>query len=730
MQGQELLCGKVSKSDSLLDGRDIRIEIPDLHLSVYCDSAGHFCLKVPKQTFVNLHVTAPEHQSKFTVVSLPQKQNLALKLVGSGLNLDEIVIYGQMETPASLTSNSIDHVSIQAIHEKGALTLSEGITVLPGVTELKTGPGISKPVVRGLYGNRIQTILFGTRFDNQQWQDEHGLGLSTSGISEVEVIKGPATLFYGSEAMGGVINILPEKNAANDKTEIDVHSRFFSNTYGAALEAGIRQSHNRKAWGVRLSNESHADYTDGQGFRILNSRFGGTTGKAFFQYTREKWQSRNTYYLSHANYGFLMDAYQLYGFADERLSRSFSRPHHTVLLNLLSSENLFFFKDSRFTVNISSFFNSRQEQEGAAGISLYMLLNSYSALLSWQKKLSASTEIVLSSQNQFQTNRNAGSRTIVPDANTRENSLSAFLKHQKKQYIVEGGLRIDQRDLQTFATGNLNAGNPFDPGRAILPTKKTFNSLNGAIGSSFRPFSFLNCKANLSSGYRSPNLAEFSSNGLHEGSLRYEVGSTTLKTEQNLCGDFSFRVEFSAWSLWCNAYYNRFKNYIYLEGSNEEYLGFQIYRFQQKDALLKGFETGLSYQKKQLKISTQLTGVSGKTNQGENLPFIPATRTKTEVQWQEKQVGKLRALYVFLNYHYVFSQENFGQFETRTDAYSLLGAGLGGNFILNRQTLEIKISANNLLNTYYVDHLSRLKYYGIHDQGRSINLHLIYRLSK
>jgi iron complex outermembrane receptor protein len=108
------------------------------------------------------------------------------------------------------TSFNIQSLSIGKIRQSGALNISDALSKLPGISQLTTGPAISKPVIRGLYGNRVLAVLSGLKFDNQQWQDEHGLGLNDVGIDRIEVIKGPASLLYGSEAIGGILNIIEE----------------------------------------------------------------------------------------------------------------------------------------------------------------------------------------------------------------------------------------------------------------------------------------------------------------------------------------------------------------------------------------------------------------------------------------------------------------------------------------------------------------------------------------
>lgn len=201
--------------------------------------------------------------------------------------LNEVEVSNTVNTYANETVLNITALSTEAMREKGSFNISDGLSKLPGISQVSTGVSISKPVIRGLYGNRVQTVFSGLRFDNQQWQDEHGMGITDIGIDHVEIIKGPASLLYGSEAVGGVVNIIEERNAPEGKIVGDINTRFLSNTYGNATDIGIKGNRNNKNWRIRAGYESDADYSDGDNFRVLNSRFDGYYFKASYGFQRK-----------------------------------------------------------------------------------------------------------------------------------------------------------------------------------------------------------------------------------------------------------------------------------------------------------------------------------------------------------------------------------------------------------------------------------------------------------
>lgn len=722
---QVTLKGTIYKDSSGLVVPNVMVSIAELNLVTLTNKDGLYQLKnIPKGQYTVMYKLLG-YQTNILSVNLKDTAEVKdVFLTPSFLQYPEVVVYGTNNSSNEKTANTISSIDVNSMRLEGALNLSDGIAKIPGISQLSTGAGISKPVIRGLYGNRIQTVLYGLRFDNQQWQDEHGLGLSDVGIDRVEIIKGAASLLYGSEAMGGVINIIEEKSAPVNTIKADFSTRVFTNTYGNATDVGVKGATQKINWRVRFGEDSHADYSDGNNKRVLNSRFGGYYGKAGFGFNLKKWISQNNYMYTKSNFGFLMDPIQLLDPADDRLSRDFSRPHHTVNLNVFSSQNSFFLKASKLKVNVGFQNNNRQEQEGGNKISLNMILNSAITNIVWTKLINEKTEINIGTQDFYQTNTNIGSRTIIPDAITMESSGFTYIKSTLKQFIIEGGLRYDYRHIQTFATGSINT-DPTSPGTKILPFTKDYNALNGSLGISWFQEKHWNIKTNFSSGYRSGNLAELSSNGLHEGTYRYEIGNTNLKIEQNLCTDLLVSYKARSFNVSAATYYNHFFNYIYLAPSDQEYIGFRIFNYLQQDATIQGVELMADIHPQQISWFNWISSysyVDGTLDNGNNLPFIAAPKLNSDIKLSFKNNKKISEFSVKPGVTYVFKQDRPGDFETSTPDYYLINAAASITIKNPKNIILLSVTGNNLLNQVYYDHLSRFKYYGIYNIGRNISL--------
>ena len=644
--------------------------------------------------------------------------------IDSALILKEVVVSGLKVTRPDETPINISSLSVKKMHANGSLNISDALAKLPGISQVNTGPGISKPVIRGLYGNRITAVLSGLRFDNQQWQDEHGMGLNDMGIDRVEIIKGPVALLYGSEAIGGIINIIEEAPAAPGTKTGELNTRLFSNTYGLYTEVGFKGAAEKHNWRIRAGINSNADYADGKNNRILNSRFGGYYLKGSLGFTKKNWTSYNNYNASLDNFGFITIDNQTSKKPDGRLSRSMDGPHHTVLLNVLSSQNTFRLSSSTIKLNAGLQSNLRMEDEGGNSISLKMLLSTFLYNLQWIKPLNATTELIFGNQSIAENNTNYGSRKIIPDADMLESGASVFLKKTFNKIILETGTGLAVRNIHTFITPGVNTS-----AREIQPFNKTKPSLNGAVGFSFNQDEHLNMKVNFGTGFRSGNLAELSSNGLHEGTLRWEVGDPNLKIEQNINSETSLNYNGDDVSFSVAAFYNHFTNYIFLMGTGVQYLGFDVFRFRQSNADLYGGEISFGIhpsQAKWVKYRSDFSTVTGKLSSGNYLPFIPANKLHNEVVFSFDKNKNISPLSITISADNVFAQKHPAQFETTTAAYTLINAGASLELHKTERDITLSITANNILNKNYYDHLSRFKEYSIHNIGRNISININY----
>ena len=694
------------------------IFVPELHIGTRSDSAGRFALEFHGYGRFLVQVTLVGYESQFQEVSITEAPFIwDVLLRASQMELREVEVIGtQMSAPRS-TPRQVATMSADEMRERGTFSVSDAVAKLPGVMQLTTGVGISKPVIRGMYGNRVQVNALGQRFDNQQWQDEHGLGLSNVGIDRVEVIKGPAALQYGSDAIGGVLNVLEEKPAAVGRTEQNVRLGAMSNTGGGSLAYGIKKSTEKLWWRFAAGGDSHGDYSSSGYTRVLNSRFAMYNAKGSVGWSKGRWTSSNHVHVSFSQFGFVFDT-AARSTDDVRYSRSFAGPHHQVLFAVVGSENTLYGARTKWKINAGWTSNQRQEQEGGNKISLDMLLNTASLNVQATARKGEHGAWTNGVSLLYQTNTNLGARIIVPDATTIEASAFTYYRHKLEKAVLEAGLRVDDRSITTLATLDLN---PL--GAEVEPFSKSWSAVNGSIGLAWDPAEELNIKANVSSGYRSGNLAELSSNGLHEGTARFEIGDPSLRIERNICAELGFTWEWKEQvEVGVAGYRNQFFDYIYLAPTGTQYIGLDIYRFLQTDAVLQGGEASIDLHPKAISkfdATVSYSMVRAEKGDGSPLPFIPADRLLAELRYTPNSTFWVRPGMV-----HVMPQDRPAEFETSTPSYTLFNLQAGANIAWNKHPLKLSLFCNNVLDERYVDHLSRFKYFNLYDVGRNAGLAL------
>ncbi len=634
----------------------------------------------------------------------------------SAVRINDITVTTFRNEPVKKSSLNISLLDVDSLRFTGTFNITDLMARLPGVSMLSTGVAIAKPVIRGTYGNRVAVLLSGLKFDNQQWQEEHGLGISDIGIGKVEVIKGPMSVLFGSEAIGGIINLVEENKPETGTEFSDLSFKFNSNTLGGQLQAGYLRNTGKRWFRLRVGIENNADYSDGKNVRVLNSRFEGYTLKSTYGFQRKNWISNNNLFSSFNRFGFIFNDIYTFISPDNRWSRKLDvNPNHMVLLNCLASENRIKIHKSVLNLNLGIQSNKRMENEGGGQISLNMHLFTFQYLAKWDTKLSKKSNLTISHLASAEHNTNYGGRKIVPNAGMQEANLAAYFETQiNKGITLENGAGVGIRRVKTFFTTGLNG-----PGNLIQPFDKKAGYYNVYSGISINRFNWL-IKSNIASGVRMPNLAELSSNGLHEGVFTYEIGNPEFKNERV----FSFNIYIGKTSkffeFYLSPFFNQYLNYVYLAPTTETWFGFPVFKYKQQNAQQYGAEfAGIVNINRSLKAGVAISGMTSKTEDGKYTPYIPAKKISPQLTWNfnTKNKGKLN---IYANADVVLKQLFVAENEIGAKQYTLINAGAGYTIQGKKRTTILSIAGTNLGNTYYFDNLSRFKNFGLYNIGRNI----------
>lgn len=634
--------------------------------------------------------------------------------------LDEIIVSTAFNKLQSQNVMKVEHQSMKSLQQKGTTTLIEGLATIPGVSQVSTGTSIGKPVIRGLSGNRVLVYSQGVRLENQQFGDEHGLGLNDAGIESVEVIKGPASLLYGSDALGGVLYFNPEKFAPANNFKADFSQKLFSNTLGSNSSLGLKTSTENWKFLVRGSYNTHSDYTIPDKNRVTNTRYNETDIKTGIGYSNSKFSSILRYNFNKLDLGIPEN-----GIAEQTTSKKTAYPSQSIFSDLLSLNNLFFFKNSKLDVNLGYISNNRSELTDGNIAVLHMKLKTFNYDAKYHLPKMGKIETIFGIQGMSQTNKNLGIEFLIPDATTNDFGFFGTGNYEWKKNVIQAGIRFDNRKILSKTHGIIGNEGSFE---AI---NKSFNSINASLGYKTNLAENLDFRLNVASGFRAPNLAELTSNGVHEGTNRYEIGNNNLKPEQNIQTDLNLEFKKDHFEFFVNGFYNNVNNYIYSSPSGTQINGFDVFDYIQNNAKLFGGEMGLHFHPHPLDwlhFETSFETVTGKKQNGDFLPLIPANNWNNSIRTEFKIKNWVEDGFATLSVSSTFNQNKVSGFETKSNGYTLINLGFGGKVKLEKMVFDLNLNGNNLFNKKYISHLSRLKNDEIPNIGRNIVLGINFNL--
>jgi iron complex outermembrane receptor protein len=759
------------------------VTIPDLKAGAVADSEGRYIINnLPRGRFlVQVHMLS--YSTVTSTVLVEGQTTLNFTLNESVLERDEVVVTGSsLATEQRKSPTPIQSIRLKELQENASSNVIDAITRLPGVTQVSTGPAISKPIIRGLGSNRILTISDGIRQEGQQWGDEHGIEIDDYNVSRIEVLKGPASLAYGSDALAGVINIISDEPAEQKKLSGNLSLNYQSNNGLLAGHAAVGGRRSGLSWNVYGTAKAAHDYRNQYDGYVHNSRFSNTNYGASIGLHR-KWgysrlsitsfnqqvgiaegdrDSATGRFLSLANNNGVEEEVPT---TDED-GRSYAKrvPRQQIGHQKLAWSNSFYLGNSgRIGLTLGYQQNTRREFEDVLQPDepgLQFLLKTYSYDLKYYFPFFSGWQITAGINGMHQRNNNKGIEFLIPDYTLTDAGVYAIARRDLGKWSLSGGLRYDHRTISSSplyldSTGQRTEEQEGGGTIKFASFRRSFSNPTGSIGVAYSLTGRTTLKLNFASGYRAPNIAELSANGVHEGTIRYEYGNNALKAENSLQADLG--VEYNADHIHFNAalFYNYISNFIFIrkltavDGTdsipsvgNEE--GYPAFVYNQSDAHLYGGELYLDVHPHPLDwlhLENTFSYVRGKsiggTDSTANLPYIPSARWLIELRVQKRSFNSwLKNGFAKLGLDVNFSQsEIFSAYntETSTQGYTLLSAGLGFDIHSRKQKTicSIILAGQNLLNTPYQNHLSRLRYapfnyangrQGIYNTGRNVSL--------
>lgn len=781
--GKTSLSGKITDKETGQPVPGVTIYIPDLKTGAVSGMDGTYKIDNLPQTKLFLQVSFIGYKSITETVDLSTTTTKDFVLEISVKEINEVVITGLSQAgERQRTPTPIQVVPQIQLLQNASTNIIDAIAKQPGISQITTGAGISKPVIRGLGYNRVVVVNDGIRQEGQQWGDEHGIEIDEFSVNRVEILKGPASLSYGSDAIAGVINMLSAPTLPDGTIQANVTGNYQTNNGLIGYSANIAGNLKGLIWDLRYSNKMAHDYKNKYDGTVFNSRYreqnmGGIIG------VNKSWGYSHLHFSMYSLNPGIVEGDR------DSLTGKFIKPiaiddstegteiangadfkrykpatpfqqinHYKAVLN-----NNFIVGNGSVKATIGFQQNQRQEYSDILmpdTYGLYFLMNTINYDVRYTMNQKNNFNVSLGMNGMKQESQNKGTEFLVPEYNLFDIGVFTILKKSFDKLDISGGIRYDSRDerskdLYVDASGIPTTVTDSTTYHQFTSFHSKFSGLTGSIGATYQFNDELYAKINAARGYRAPNIGELGANGLHDGTIRYEIGDPKLRAEKSMQVDAALGINTQHLTVEFDVFSNTIQDFIFsrkltsVSGGDSISQGYSTFQFVSGKANLVGgeimidihphpldwlhFENSFSYVQAVQKDQPDSTRY---------LPFTPAPKIQSELRADLNDKGK-----VISNTYLKIEMENFleqNKFysaygtETKTPAYTLINIGAGTDIKRKTKTCcSVYLSINNVTDVAYQSHLSRLKYAplnyttnrsGVFGMGRNVSLKVVVPL--
>ncbi len=786
MLAQNKISGNIKDEQNKNNLTGVVIYISELKSAAATDADGDYVLENIKSGSYLFEIGYSGYKKRVERMTINSDTLINFILSPSVSELSEVVVTGvSRSTELKLSPIIIKPIDVGMLNENSSTNLIDALKNIPGVNQITTGAGISKPSIRGLGYNRVISLYDGIRQEGQQWGDEHGIEIDEYSIERIEIVKGPGSLLYGSDGIAGVLNFITPKAPSAGQIKSQLISNYQSNNN--LIGYSISNAGNKKGiqWLGRFSNKFAGNYQNKYDGKVYNSGFQEYDGSLFLGVTK-KWgythwslsSFNSTLNMVEGNRdslgNFTFENSDGHGSTTEISANAkdlsgyqIGFPHQQVNHLRLLSNNFFITKKGTIHLDIGLQNNLRKEfgdVSAPKNKDLFFDLKSINYNMRYNLAEMKAWESSVGISGMYQNSANKGIEFLIPEYNLLDIGAFVFTQKAFKNITLAGGLRFDNRNISGKELMLDSLGTPVSVKNSASILKfqhfnKNYYNISGSIGISYQVHKNSTIKFNISRGFRAPNIAEIASNGRHEGTLRYEYGTVQLKPEISHQIDLAYFLNADHITFEFTPFVNFISNYIFSEKMSSTLGGDSIpdvadpapaFKFTQGNAMLLGGEIYIDIHPHPLDwlhIENSFSFVQGtqhkQADSTKYLPFIPAPKYRGELKAECKKLGNhLSNVYIKFGVDYYFKQHKYFkafETETATASYTLLSAGIGANVSAFKRSdfMSIYISADNLANVAYQSHLSRLKYApenlftgrtGVYNMGRNISLKVIFNL--
>lgn len=704
-----------------------------------------------------LRVSFLGYQSFEDTVELNRNLHLEIKLSTKPTILRELLVTEAVVAERKAASSlPIEIVSRNFLIENSTGSLMQALSRLPGVSSMDIGAGQSKPVIRGLGFNRVVVAENGIKHEAQEWGSDHGLEIDPFFVDYVELIKGPASLMYGANAIGGVVDLRNNGTPARNSAGGSLLTRLQSHNDLAGISARFYKRFERIMLRANFGFSEYADYkipSDSitymtYNIRLKDNRLRNTAGRdqtsgITIVYLHDNFTSHLRLTNHFAESGFFANAHGLeirnsfidYDASNRDIDLPMQRVNHFKAIH----NTLWMIQDYRLNIDLGFQHNLRQEFSEAVAHgfmpappdSLERLYDksTYTANLKFSMPKHGFHQFTIGANAEHQDNSIGGWGFLMPEFKSTSAGVYVIDKMRfSERLTATAGLRYDAGVITTsswydwFKTPQ-SGGNQINIKRATA-LSRNFRNLSWGAGFVSQNDEFT-WKLNLGNSFRMPTAKELASNGINYHMYRFEKGDSTIKAEESYQLDLGLHIQKGKWSMEFTPFVNYFPNFIFLNPTAMFVDAQQMYFYSQSQVFRVGTELMMKYAiNNEFSVafdadvvhSRQLSG----SKKGFTLPFSPPVTSNFELKYSPQFGDRLKNQHLALLLTKVAPQNSIVPPEKPTPGYMLLHLRSGAELYLKNIKMKVNLSINNLLNKRYYDHTSFYRLIEVPGFGRSV----------
>ncbi|GLU53983.1 TonB-dependent receptor [Dyadobacter frigoris] len=742
-QGSFTLSGQIydANTHEALPGAALLIK--GTSTGVNSDNRGSFSIEV-KSGKIKISCEFVGYDSVDTTLTISANTTLNFMLRQNSQQLQEVRIRGNAEIHKEIATQNLTILQGADLDRTRGLSLGESLKSITGVTTFQTGPSISKPIIHGMYSNRILILNNGVRLEAQQWGSEHAPEIDPFIANKLEVIKGAAGIRYGSDAIGGVILVEPKELPNNPGMNGEVNIIGMTNSRLGAFSSMVQGAFDKKLKGLsyRLQGTYKvAGNTSTPNYLLENTGLREKDFSAALNYHHKNYGLDLYYSIFDTKLGIFTGAEVGSGndlqqriqeprpLTPSYFSYHIDRPYQTVSHNTLKLKSFYNFDNgSKIQLQYADQTNTRSEYDftplnGRQTPELYLQIKSQTLDINYSHKQLGdfSGSFGLNGLTQGNVRKY---EYLIPNFRNYGGGAYFIEKYSHKNLLLEAGLRYDYRWLRAYMLND---------NTALIETPTThYQASSSTLGALYNFTTQLKLGANFSSAFRVPTVNELYSNGVHQSLVSFEKGDPNLKTERANNVNVNLTYATSRVLIDLQGYYNNISNFIFSNPSNQitrtprgQAL---VFNYTQANVFFKGIDLGITFKPADsidINSKTSLIYAWNKTIH-DYLIYTPANRFQNSVSYHLGSFAGLKNILISAEDIFVGKQTHVpaGQdYAPAPGGYNLVNTHLGFRISLRNNFADIDLSVNNLTNKTYRDYLDRFRYF-TDEPGRNFALRL------